>query len=191
MLLLVFALPSVSAWFFYLNPQYMPSGRSNQGELIQPSIPFPGDIELRQLDGLAFNSDSLAGKWTMLALYAKGCDDNCQARMTDLQQIRLALGESSLAVERLLVLKDAPPAEELQQLSRRFQGMQIAITSDQLTTLNPDPLDADNRIYLLDPMGQLMMRYAQNAPAKAILKDMERLMKASKNWIKGAQYGHR
>jgi hypothetical protein len=36
-----------------------------------------------------------------------------------------------------------------------------------------------------------MMRYAADAPPKDVLKDMERLLKASKNWIKGAQYGHR
>ena len=44
---------------------------------------------------------------------------------------------------------------------------------------------------LLDPMGNVMMRYAPNAPAKDTLKDMGRLIKASKNWIKGAGYGHK
>ncbi len=51
--------------------------------------------------------------------------------------------------------------------------------------------DSLDRTYILDPMGNLMMRYAADAPAKDTLKDMERLLKASKNWIKGASYGHR
>jgi len=51
--------------------------------------------------------------------------------------------------------------------------------------------EALGRVYILDPMGNLMMRYASDAPAKDVLKDMGRLIKASKNWIKGAGYGHK
>ena len=36
----VFALPVVAAWFFYLNPQYLPSNRVNKGELIEPQVPL-------------------------------------------------------------------------------------------------------------------------------------------------------
>lgn len=36
-----------------------------------------------------------------------------------------------------------------------------------------------------------MMRYAVDAPARDTLEDLEHLLKASKNWIKGAQYGHK
>ena len=51
--------------------------------------------------------------------------------------------------------------------------------------------EGDNNVFIVDPQGNLMMRYQPDATAKEILKDMEKLMKASKNWVKGAQYGHR
>jgi hypothetical protein len=35
------------------------------------------------------------------------------------------------------------------------------------------------------------MQYAPEAPPQDLLHDLEKLFKASKNWIKGAQYGHR
>ena len=73
--------------------------------------------------------------------------------------------------------------------------MHVALTDKaggtRLLDLLGEGAAALHRIYILDPMGNLMMRYAPDAPAKDTLSDMERLLKASKNWIKGAQYGHK
>jgi hypothetical protein len=76
-----------------------------------------------------------------------------------------------------------------------FDGLQIATLSGAGKAWLVEKLGegdaALNRLYILDPLGNLMMRYPSEAPAKDPLKDMERLLKASKNWIKGANYGHR
>jgi hypothetical protein len=49
---------------------------------------------------------------------------------------------------------------------------------------------AQGRIYIADPRAELMMRYGADAPPEDTLKDMERLLKGSKNWMKGTNYGH-
>ncbi|MEA3276370.1 MAG: hypothetical protein U9Q81_13990 [Pseudomonadota bacterium] len=191
----VFAAPVVAAWFFYFNPQYLPSGRTNLGELIEPVVPLPADLGLRSPEGAELDRDVLRGKWTLVFLGEGDCGDACAARLGDLRQIRLALGESRLNVERLLILPDSLAPGRASDLGREFEGMHIALVDaeggDYLLDLLGEGSAGLERIYILDPMGNLMMRYAADAPAKDTLKDMERLLKASKNWFKGAQYGHK
>ncbi|WP_133512781.1 SCO family protein [Candidatus Thiosymbion oneisti] len=189
----VFAAPVIAAWFFYLNPEYLPAGRTNKGELIEPVVALPADLALSTQDGTDFSRDLLAGKWTLVYLAGGACDDACRNQLIAMRQIRLALGESQRSVERLLVLTDATATDLAQELGAEFAGMRVALGGGrlpELLLLGEDTAALD-RIYILDPRGNLMMRYAADAPARDTLEDMERLLKASKNWIKGAQYGHK
>jgi hypothetical protein len=191
-MVLVFAAPVLAAWFFYFNPEYLPSTRSNKGELIQPLIVLADTAELRTMDGAPFDLEQLKGTWTLVSINAAPCDEDCRQRAIGLRQIRLALGETRFSVERLLLL-DGPA--DTAALAAELDGMHIAMlqggeAGKLLAALNEGDR-ALNRTYILDPMGNLMMRYAADAPPKDPLKDMERLLKASKNWIKGASYGHR
>jgi cytochrome oxidase Cu insertion factor (SCO1/SenC/PrrC family) len=190
----VFALPGLAAWFFFLNPQYLPASRSNRGELIEQVIPLLAE-EFSTVDRGPFDLDALRGKWTLVGIHQAPCAEACRAHLVDLRQIRLALGESRFSVERLAILVGSPDPAEVARLGREFAGMHIALLerSAEEPLLRPlgDGRTALDRVYLLDPMGRLMMRYAADAPAQDTLKDLERLLKASKNWIKGAQYGHR
>ena len=108
-----------------------------------------------------------------------------------MRRIRLALGESQRSVERLLVLTDATATDPARALGAEFAGMRVALGGVRLSELLGEGTAAFDRLYILDPMGNLMMRYAADAPARDTLEDMEHLLKASKNWIKGAQYGHK
>lgn len=188
----IFAAPVLAAWFFYFYPQYLPEQRSNRGELIDPVVTLPEAPGLRTAAGEPLDRERLFGRWTLVYLAGGPCAEDCLARLRDLRQIRLALGEGSQRVDRLLILTSGADAAEMSRLTGRFDGLQVAeargpFLDALLAQLGPEPLD---RVYLLDPMGQLMMRYAQDAPAKDTLRDMERLLKASKSWIKGAQHGH-
>jgi len=192
-LVAVFALPPVAAWFFYLNPEYLPTARSNKGELINPIVNLPIGENLRTADGLPFPVDDLSGRWTLVVLSQSPCLDSCRSKLRDIRQVRLALGESSLSVERLL-LSTGRGASLGAELSEDLTGTRVAFLEEAAGRALVGELGAPDgnepRVYILDPMGRLMMRYAPDAPAKDILKDMGRLLKGSKNWIKGAQYGH-
>jgi len=191
----VFAAPVIAAWFFYLNPEYLPSGRSNKGELIDPVVVLPSDLALSTPDGSDFPRDVLAGKWTLVYLAGGECGDACRKRLIAMRQIRLALGEGQRNVERLLVLTDPTATDLAEKLGAEFAGLHVVLTDAvggvRLPELLGEGVAALGRIYILDPMGNLMMRYAADAPVRDTLEDMEHLLKASKNWIKGAQYGHK
>jgi cytochrome oxidase Cu insertion factor (SCO1/SenC/PrrC family) len=190
----IFAAPAIAAWFYYFNPEYLPEARSNRGELISPVVPLPAGPGLTAPDGTELAREPFEGRWTLVFLASGDCAEACLARVADLRQIRLALGESGMSVERLLVIPESAAAAA-PELEAAFPGMRVAVAGaahrEQLTGALGEGAAALGRVYILDPMGNLMMRYAPDAPAKDTLKDMERLLKASKNWIKGAQYGHR
>jgi len=191
----VFAAPVIAAWFFYLNPEYLPSGRTNKGDLIEPMVALPADLALFTWDGSGFPRDALAGKWTLVSFSDGECDEACRNQLIAIRQIRLALGENRRNVERLLVLTDSAATDVAQELGAEFPGLRIAFTDaaggGRLSNLLGVGTATFGRIHILDPMGNLMMRYAVDAPMRDTLEDMEHLLKASKNWIKGAQYGHR
>lgn len=188
---ILFALPVVAAWFFYLNPQYLPQGRSNHGELIAPPIPLPPGALLTP-EGTPFDLDRLSGHWTLVVPSRPPCAAACQDKLAEIRQIRLALGESRLSVERLLLLTEAPGSTLA--LSHDLTGTLVSTLSRQAAPGLMAHIGTDealwDRVFILDPLGRLMMRYSPSAPPKDVLKDLERLLKASKNWIKGAQSGH-
>jgi len=191
-MVLVFAAPVVAAWFFYFNPEYLPTSRSNKGELIQPMIVLADTARPSNMDGSPFDLGQLKDRWTLVSLNAAPCGEDCRQRAIGLRQIRLALGETRFSVERLLLLNGP---SDTKALAEELEGMHIAMLADGEAEKLLDALgegeQALNRTYILDPMGNLMMRYAPDTPPKDTLKDMERLLKASKNWLKGASYGHR
>ncbi len=187
-MVVVFAAPVLAAWFFYFNPEYLPSTRSNRGELMQPAIPLSADLGLRNADSSPLDTDQFKGKWTLISLNAAPCEQACRNKLIALRQIRLALGETRYSVERLQILTGTEAAPDTDD---EFEGMKVALADTRLLTALGGSETARERLYILDPVGNLMMRYAPDAPVKDTLKDMERLLKASKNWIKGASYGHR
>jgi len=193
-MVIIFALPVAAAWFYYFNPEYLPETRANRGELIEPVRPWPADRRLLEPDGRAFDPATLADRWTLLTVSRSPCDDGCRQKLAELRQIRLALGESSLVVDRMALLVGDARQPAL-GATDEFVGMREVAAPDaalpQMTALFGPQQEIWNRIYIVDPFGNLMMRYAADAPPKDVLKDMERLLKASKTWIKGAQYGHR
>jgi hypothetical protein len=176
----------------FFNPQYLPAGRLNWGDLIQPPVSLP-TADLRSPDGTAFDAQALAGKWALVYLDAAQCGERCLQRLRDLRRIYLALGERRQGVERLLILVDPPSKTSLDNLEQDFDGMRIALADPAalalLTSSRLGRARALNRAYILDPMGRLMMRYGPNAPARDTLADMERLLRASGGWVKGVQSG--
>lgn len=190
----VFAAPIVATWFYFFFPEYLPESRSNRGEILQPAVAVPEGLGLTTPDGEPFELASLGGAWTLVYLVAGACDQACIDHLTQVRQIRLGLGEGRKLVERLLLIGDPSAPVDQALMEGAFEGMRVAQTDGGgltalLAALGSGP-EGLGRVYLLDPQGRLAMRYAADAPPQDTLKDLERLLKGSKNWIKGANYGH-
>lgn len=184
LLALAFGAPFVAGWLLFLNPELLPrgGGGANHGELIQPARPA-GDITVEDRQGRPLALADMRGKWVLL-LVSDRCERSCPEMLWKMRQVRLALGTGRDRVERLLLLREAPSAELDGLLAEAFPRMPVArLGTGSGPTADLLPADsAKEALFVIDPMGNLMMRYPSAARAEDILDDMERLLKVSEHW---------
>jgi cytochrome oxidase Cu insertion factor (SCO1/SenC/PrrC family) len=147
---------------------------ANYGELIAPRPVTAQPFE--RGDGLRFTFGQLAGRWVMVASDSGACDAACLDKLAAMRQVRLALGRNATRIERVFVVDDlrAPDAARMAE----FAGMEVVRTPVGLSL----PTGAGNdraHVYLVDPHGNVMLRWPAGGERKRMLKDLERLMKAS------------
>ena len=187
LLLALFAAPVVLAWLaFYVLPEWRPAGTANHGELIEPLRPLP-PFQLETLAGDTVDEAFVRGKWTLVYLMQGACNDRCVEHLYRLRQVRLAQGKNIDRVQRL-VLWDATgvsPAKQA-ELDSHFPGQvvlslaerQPSALLDAFVLQGRDPLQA-GRVYVVDPLGNLMMSYEPQAEPGGMIEDLERLLKYS------------
>ncbi|MGD8588831.1 MAG: hypothetical protein PVG22_08370 [Chromatiales bacterium] len=195
LLIALFALPPIAAWLFYLNPQWLPAGRTNHGQLIEPPRAMQ-ELALRTPGGEKFDWDSLQGQWTLCLLAEGQCEARCMQQLIKLRQIRRALGANRQRVERLLILlPDSSGQVEIPTLGG-LEGTRLALTTKQdkpnlLAQFAIPGKGLDQTVFLIDPRADLMMAQdLSHTTSKQVLQDLEKLLKASQSWVKGGQYGH-
>ena len=163
---------------------WQPQGRNlNHGELYQPPRSFPELALLAVKDGApAFRS--LRGKWLLLTVLDRPCDEHCQKTLYAMQQIRLGQGDHMRRVERALIV-DLRQKDELTRLLTEYRGMH-GYTADtrSLTALAsallPEGESPIGRLYIVDPVGNLVMRYPLTAEARGVSRDLTRLLRLSR-----------
>jgi cytochrome oxidase Cu insertion factor (SCO1/SenC/PrrC family) len=189
-LLLIFALfaaPVVVAWLlFFVFPQWVPTSTSNHGTLVKPVRPLP-PFHLPTLSGDTVEGEFLQGKWTFVYLHSGDCDKACVQQLYKMRQVRLTQGKNIDRLQRLM-LWDAGAVEAVhrKELQQHFPGQVTAIVSGPaaqplLSAFAIDrqaPLQGE-RLYLVDPLGNLMMMYAPEDEPRGMIKDLERLLKYS------------
>ena len=146
-------------WYFDLA-----SGSSgNYGELLPP----------RQVSGAPL--EKLRGKWILVSFDAPACDAYCEKKLSFMRQTRRAQGKEQLRVERLWLLTDAgQPRAGLQDL---VEGAHVAPAAGLGGAF---PGTVTDHIYLVDPLGNLMLRFPREPDPKRIIKDLNRLLKYSR-----------
>ena len=182
-LLAVTGLPFIAAWIIFFNPSLMDRfSTSNHGALVTPVRPLPA-LEFETLTGASLPTKHLEGNWTLLSVTGSRCDENCETNLFHMRQIRLAMGEDRKRVLRVLLIEDPDnlARAELEAQLEPFEGTAV-ITGPReareqlLATLDTDGTPAKDRIFLIDPLGSLMMTYPPVPEPKNVLKDLERLI---------------
>jgi len=167
--------PFVLAYFAY--EYWQPSGRMNHGELIEPRI-LPV-TPLVQLDGEPFRLADLKGKWLMLHADSGACGDSCRKQLYFMRQVRLALGKDFDRIGRVwLITDDVRPAADIAPL---LEGVWLvrAAGAPAVAAL-PAAAAVSDHIYLVDPLGNLMLRFPRNPDPAGMIKDLQRLLKISR-----------
>ncbi len=182
LLMAVFIGPLLLAWFLFANHDNLPiPGAKTHGQLVHPARPFD-DFTLQGLDDTPYTLADLQGSWTLLYLGSSECDLYCQASLFKMRQVRLRLGREMSRVQRLYLLTDNRDLDTLQELLGEHRGMRAAVLDgDGATIVNKTFGELPKgHIYMVDPLGNLMMQYPPDATSRGILKDIKRVLKVSK-----------
>jgi cytochrome oxidase Cu insertion factor (SCO1/SenC/PrrC family) len=165
----------LSFYLFYGHSSLTPGNRVNRGALIDPVRPMP-PLSVALLGAGRTAPDFLQHKWTILYANVGACTDICRAKLYDTRQVRLALDRDMGRVQRVLVA-DADCCDP-QFLQAEHPDLISVRAADAAPLLEGLP-QGSGRIYVIDPLGNLMMSYAPDAAPKALLEDMKRLLRLS------------
>lgn len=176
----VFVAPILLGTLMFLNADNLKMGSDsvNYGTLIKPAVSI--DAKGIEIAGKAANTEATAReKWTLLYLATETCDDKCNARIALLKRLRLLTNENMRRVRTVAVFPTSPANEE--KLAYDNPDLVIANQAKQAPVfLSQFPNQNENPVYLIDPLGNLMMYYAGDTPdIKRMLKDFKRLLKYS------------
>lgn len=176
----LFAVPLLVAWL--LVGHWQPAATRNHGELLNPVRPLM-QFAATEVDGAELDSRYLHGRWTLVYPAGSDCGQDCRTSLYDMRQVRLALGKDIDRLQTLLLLPQAPSAELsawlAQEHTQTTQAIAAAPTTDFFVQAFPDAAIGDG-LYLLDPLGNLVLRYRADVDPRDILKDIKHLLKLSK-----------
>ncbi len=185
-LLLVFGLPLVLAWIGWQEQDNFGQGTTNHGQLLQP----PLDLSKLPLDdslAKALTPEVWQGRWLMLYVNPQSCTESCEKNLYYLRQIRKATGKNSDRIQRaILTFAQAKPDQRLETgLAKEFAGTLHLVTPTQQfahfvhNTPQASTVLQQGGVYLVDPLGNIMMYYPPNTEPMGIFKDLTRLLKLS------------
>lgn len=181
--LAVCAAPVIASYFTYY--VIRPEGRRNFGELIDPQRPLP-EVTATSLQGNPIPLRSLKGQWLLVSVSPAACDAACERHLYLQRQLREGLGKEKERLDWVWLVSDTAPVRAAllpaikQATVLRIEGAQLA------QWLAPAPgRQLQDHLYLVDPMGNWMMRFPaslDSAAATKVKRDLERLMRASASW---------
>ncbi len=174
----VFFGPVMLAWLLY-NPGGAPlrGNTTAHGELITP-VKLVADTNLsvprEQQDS------PYPGRWTLVHVGEGACDERCVTSLYETRQVRQALGKENQRVQRFYFLLDDTPLDAT--MAAEHQDLQIfaanlALTNEFFAAI--EPFDTHS-VFLIDPLGNLIMRFAPDSGMKGMHQDLKKLLKISK-----------
>ena len=182
-LLLVCASPVVASYLAYY--VIKPEGRRNFGELIDPQRPLPA-IVTRSLNGDTGQLTALKDQWLLLSVAGGACDARCEQNLYFQRQLRESLGREKERLDRVWLVTDESPVPT---------ALLPALTAATVLRIAPADIGQwlqaapgkrlQDHLYLVDPLGNLMMRFPADMDAESAAKakrDLDRLLRASGGW---------
>lgn len=187
LLVVAFSLPIVLAIIFYNIDSLRPEGTTNAGELITPARPLilEGFVDT---EGKLFSLENIQHRWTLVYIGDSSCDSICQEKIYLMRQIRWSQGKEMRRIQRLFIVTDESGMTDVKAIIEKYPGMFVATAGKPIMDKFVKQFEINGisastmpgRIFIIDPIGNLMMRYTADAPPKGIVKDLTRLLKFSR-----------
>ena len=186
--MLICAAPVIASYLtFYV---VRPEGRRNFGELVEPQRALP-DLVATNLEGMPANLRSLKDQWLLVSVSSGRCDALCANQLYLQRQLREGLGKDKARLDWVWLIDDAVPvADALLPALRDATVLRLAQPA-LANWLEPQAGHAlQDHLYLVDPLGNWMMRFPAQVGAQDAVKirrDLDRLLRASSHWDKAGR----
>jgi hypothetical protein len=167
--------PIAAAYALYY--WWRPATFTNYGQLIPPTS--IADVGVRQAGGTEFRLSAFKGKWVFLTVDSGVCDERCRQKLYKMRQVRLTQGKDMDRIERVwLIDDDANPSSAL---TAEYEGTRIvSARGSALLSRLPARSSVRDHIYIVDPLGNLMMRYSSDADPSKMKGDVTKLLRVSR-----------
>lgn len=174
LLLALMCAPVVISYTLYFL-EYRPESK-HYGDLI-PIVKVNG-AGTNQSDNTILRMKDLHGKWILVTIDSGYCDEACQEKLYFMRQVRLVQGKQKHRIERLWLINDnaIPDAE----LVKQYEGTLFVNAKDSEILGFIETRESQTKhIYLIDPIGNLMMRFPENVDGTKMGHDIKRLLHVS------------
>ena len=174
----VFLVPVAVAFTLYYGKLWRPANSSSKGELIEPARPL-AVAGLRHADGTPAGPDALSGKWTLIYIGDGRCNEACRTALVFGRQSRLALNNEMTRVQRVFLATENCCDNDY--FAREHGGLIAfdASSSEAAALLNQFPGEHAHTLFIVDPLGNLMMRHDAGQTSKDLMSDLKKLLKLS------------
>lgn len=183
LVMLVCAAPVIASYFTYYVVK--PQGSAAYGELIDPQRPLPA-LAATTREGTGVELRSLKGQWLLVVVAKAGCDRLCEQYLYLQRQLRESLGREKDRLDRVwLVSNEAPVPERLDNALRGATVLRVPEGQLAQWLAPAAGHQLDEHMYLVDPLGNWMMRFPATMDAAGAAKakrDIERMLRAAASW---------
>ncbi len=177
----LFVVPLALAFFTYYGTSWRPLARVNHGELIVPARALPSSALPQVLPApAAAPATVFRDKWSLVYLGNGGCADACRQALYVMRQTRLALNNDMTRVARVfLATTDCCARGFLESEHAGLVVLDATGPAAQGLLAQFPAAERDHTLYVVDPLGNLMMSYDARANPRGLLEDLKKLLRLS------------
>jgi cytochrome oxidase Cu insertion factor (SCO1/SenC/PrrC family) len=179
----IFFLPLVASFVMYYGGSWRPAASTAHGELYHPARELP-KAELRLSSGEVAPVNVFSEKWALVYVGNGVCDDACADSLYFMRQTRLSLNNEMTRVERVFL--GTSECCSFEAAERKYPGLMTGVVTIDASGPNAADLVAAfpdteraHSLYVVDPLGNLVMRYDARDEPKGLLDDLKKLLKLS------------
>lgn len=170
-------------WYKLLPEDYRPSSMTNNGELLDPIFTLTA-FSYQTTEGKTFSNKNIEKVWTILQFIEEECDEACSESLYNTRQMRISFGKDIDRIDRVVVVSGVVEGESNQKMWASHPDLTVLIGTGngigrQIKDQVPEFSRSSNDIYLLDPLGNVVMRFPASLEVKFMKKDIKKLLKLS------------
>jgi cytochrome oxidase Cu insertion factor (SCO1/SenC/PrrC family) len=175
----VAAAPVIASYLAYY--VFKPNrGTTNYGTLIEPQRAIPNTLVVTDEKGTPMKLASLRGRWLMIVVDASACDKACATKLYFMRQIRATQAGERERIATVWLRTDAGPVPDVVKNAYPDTRMLVADPAAVAAWLPAEPATHDtDHIYVVDPNGNLMMRFPKDPNPTKVKGDISKLLRWS------------